>query len=478
METRGSHRGFGLAAILAVMAAVMVSVAIFFLVTRPALKIDPVAGDIPENAGKELDGAGIRAGSDAQQPDRVVVFPDPVETPAPINLPQPVVPAVPAVESGPAQLVGEIAKRVAAGDFTGAGELLGNDAGGSATALGVIFGDAGYELAADQKPAEVGIIGDVVRWVLPVRKRDSLTQPGIAPERIFIDLVKRVNEQGEIEWSVKKIYYPPAIDALVASAPTLPDSITENVRTEEDALMMADGFITAIRRLDYKTALAGCDPDSVPEEKIAGLCILFEEGEINLRQRKPLVATALNGQKAWVIAHVESNKLEQPSEFGLVMRRGEKEGRWKITEINFGKLLDTYIAASEAGKVPYTPIKSRPGSGDMLVLYFEYDQAELLPRAKRQIEILAGILKTDGSKTLSIVGHADALGSENYNVRLSAARAVAVKQQISAYGVPANQVITTGLGEAKPWKSNKRNDGSDDPKGRSYNRRAELGLHF
>ena len=199
-----------------------------------------------------------------------------------------------------------------------------------------------------------------------------------------------------------------------------------------------------------------------------------------MREKKPLVATALSEEKAWVIAHVESKKFEQPSEFGLVMKRnaGDKDAQWQITEINFGKLLDTYIAASEAGRVPYTPIKSRPGSGDILVLYFEYDKVELLPRAKRQIEILSGILKTDRSKTLSIVGHADALGTENYNVRLSSARAAAVKQQISAYGVPASQVITKGLGEAQPWKSNRRNDGSDDPKGRSYNRRAELGLHF
>lgn len=478
METRGSQRGSGLAATLAVMAAVMISVAIFFLMTRPAIKVDPVAGGGPENAGKQLDGPGVRAGSDAEPTESAVVIPDPVVIPSPTNPPEPVVPEVPAVEPGPGQLVEEIAKRVAAGDFAGAEELLGGDAGGSAAALGAIFGDAGYEIAAGHAPAEVGIIGDVVRWVLPVRKRGSVTKPGIAPERIFIDLVKRVNERGEIEWSVKKIYYPPAIDALVASAATVPNSITENVRTEEDALMMADGFITAIRRLDYETALAACDQESVPEEKIAGLCIVFEEGEISLRQRKPLVATALNEEKAWVIAHVESNKLGEPSEFGLVMKRAGKDGKWQITEINFGKLLDTYIAASEAGKVPYTPIKSRPGSGDMLVLYFEYDKAELLPRAKRQIEILAGILKTDVSKTLSIVGHADALGSENYNVRLSAARAAAVKQQISAFGVPGNQVITTGLGEAEPWKSNKRNDGSDNPKGRSYNRRAELGLHF
>ncbi|MCP4847248.1 MAG: OmpA family protein [Verrucomicrobiaceae bacterium] len=474
METRGSQRGSGLAATLAVMAAVIISVAIFFLVTRPALKVDPAA-EVPENAGKQLDDPSVRTGSDVEPTENVVVIPDPVVPPSPANPPVPVVPEAPAVESGPGQLVEEIAKRVAAGDFAGAEELLGSNAGGSAAALGAIFGDAGYELAADHVPAEVGIIGDVVRWVLPVRKRGSVTQPEAPPERIFIDLVKRVNERGEIEWSVKKIHYPPAIDALVAS---VPNSITENVRTEEDALMMADGFITAIRRLDYEAALGACDPESVAEEKIAGLCIVFEEGEISLRQRKPLVATALNEQKAWVIAHVESNKLGQPSEFGLVMKRAEKDGKWQITEINFGKLLDTYIAASEAGKVPYTPIKSRPGSGDMLVLYFEYDNAELLPRAKRQIEILAGILKTDVSKTLSIVGHADALGSENYNVRLSAARAAAVKQQISAFGVPENQVITTGLGEAEPWKSNKRNDGSDNPKGRSYNRRAELGLHF
>ena len=480
MNTRGSQRGAGVAAVLAVLAAVTVSVVIFFLVTRPLGKEGHDEGQGSSNKREAVDAPVTPPGSVPPQPGKVAPLPGPLEIPEISNVPKPVVSPAAGQDSSPAQLVGEIAKRFAAGDFTGAGELLGKDAAGSASALKVIFGKAGYELDKDQKPAEIGTIGDVVRWVIPVRKRGTVPQPGIAAERIFIDLVKRVNDQGEIEWSVKRILYPPAIDALVADATASPHTISEHVRTEEDALMMADGFINAIKRLDYETALGGCDSQTVPEEKIAGLCIVFEEGEIRLRKNKPLVATALSEEKAWVIAHVESNKLGQPSEFGLVMKRnaGEKDAKWQITEINFGKLLDTYIAASEAGKVPYTPIKSRPGSGDMLVLYFEYDQAELLPRAKRQIEILAGILKTDRSKTLSIVGHADALGTENYNVRLSSARAAAVKQQISAYGVPASQVITKGLGEAQPWKSNQRNDGSDDPKGRSYNRRAELGLHF
>jgi len=472
MEIRGSNRGSGLAATVAVIAVVLVSVALFFLVTRPAMENASPGSGRDDIGNKETNVPGDLAVIEPLQQDKVVVFPDPVESP---ELPPPPVPGgVPdvVVESGPANLVGEIAKRVTERDFVGAAKLFGNDSGASVESLRAIFGDAGYELAAGEKPAEVGVIGDVVRWVLPVRKRDGSTPLG-APERIFIDLVKGINEQGEIEWLVKKIHYPPAIDALASAGNDVPDA-----NAEKDALMVADGFINAIRRLDYETALKVCDPVTVPEEKIAGLCIVFEEGQIGLRQKKPLVATALSNDKAWVIAHVESNKLGEPTEFGLVMKRSGQEGMWQVTEINFGKLLDTYIAASEAGKVPFTPIKSRPGSGDMLVLYFEYDNAELLPRARRQIEILAGILKTDGSKTLSIVGHADALGSENYNVRLSTARAAAVKEHIISFGVPANQVITEGLGEAQPWKSNRRNDGSDNPRGRSYNRRAELGLHF
>lgn len=477
MDIRGSNSGSGLAATVAVIAVVLVSVALFFLVTRPAMENASSAVDGDDNANKETNLPGNLAAIKSLQQDKVNVFPDPVESPELLPSPVPSGPPDTDVESGPANLVGEIAKRVTDRDFVGAAKLLGNGSGGSVASLEAIFGDAGYELAAGEKPAEVGVIGDVVRWVLPVRKRDGSTPQG-APERIFIDLVKEINEQGEVEWLVKKIHYPPAIDALVSGGTDVTDAHAENANAEKDALMVADGFINAIRRLDYETALKVVDPETVPEEKIAGLCIVFEEGQIGLRQQKPLVATALSNDKAWVIAHVESNKLGEPTEFGLVMKRSGKEGMWQVTEINFGKLLDTYIAASEAGKVPFTPIKSRPGSGDMLVLYFEYDKAELLPRARRQIEILAGILKTDGSKTLSIVGHADALGSENYNVLLSTARAAAVKEQIISFGVPANQVITEGLGEAQPWKSNSRNDGSDNPRGRSYNRRAELGLHF
>jgi hypothetical protein len=395
----------------------------------------------------------------------------------------------------------EVTARLAAGDVEALRELLGENAA-SAEALGAVFGSGGYEPA--RGPSEVGTVGDATRWVIPVSKRAAPRvavpvpapeggglelpdpEPGVegqagetgepspaGEERVFLDLVPVRDADGTIRWKVKDLHLPPALQELADAA----DPAAAAERSQQDAMVVADTFITAVTRKDFVTALRICDGETVPEEKIAGLCIVFEEGQLALRKERPLVATALGDEKAWVIAHVESPKLDEGSEFGLIMRR-DAEGEWHIAEINFGKLLETYVAASEAGKVPYTPIKAKPGAGELLVLYFEYDDAELLPRARRQVGILAGILKADPGKILTIAGHADALGSEDYNARLSATRAQSVKLALVDFDVPETQVRTTGFGEAKPWKPNERPDGSDNPAGRAHNRRAELFLDF
>ncbi len=295
---------------------------------------------------------------------------------------------------------------------------------------------------------------------------------GGAPERLFFDLVRERAPDGSVRWKVSEVHFPPALQDLIdGGASGGPGG------AEQDAMAAAHAFITAIRDRDFVVALAACAEGAVAEEKIAGLCIVFEDGQLEMRAQRPLVATALGPDKAWVIAHVESPKIGEASEFGLVMGRGEGGG-WEITELNFGSLLDAFVAASEAGRVPYTPIKEQPGKGEMLVLYFQYDDEQLLPRAVRQLEILAGILKADAGKSITITGHADALGAEDYNARLSATRAVAVKDQLVAFGVTEGQIRTQGFGEAKPWKPNERPDGTDDPAGRAYNRRAELLLDF
>ncbi len=57
-------------------------------------------------------------------------------------------------------------------------------------------------------------------------------------------------------------------------------------------------------------------------------------------------------------------------------------------------------------------------------------------------------------------------------------RAASVKDKLIALDVNPAQIITKAFGEAKPYEPNLNPDGSDNPEGRKYNRRAEVYLNF
>jgi OOP family OmpA-OmpF porin len=66
------------------------------------------------------------------------------------------------------------------------------------------------------------------------------------------------------------------------------------------------------------------------------------------------------------------------------------------------------------------------------------------------------------------VGHADSIGSDEYNQRLSVRRAESVKAYLTSKGLEPNRVYTEGKGEKQPVASNKTADG------RAKNRRTEI----
>jgi outer membrane protein OmpA-like peptidoglycan-associated protein len=112
------------------------------------------------------------------------------------------------------------------------------------------------------------------------------------------------------------------------------------------------------------------------------------------------------------------------------------------------------------------------------VLYFEFDQAELHPRGLHQLDIIAGLLKSDPARKMRITGHTDALGTDDYNARLSAARAKNVNNRLIELGVAGAQIETIGFGSKAPLDPDKLADGTDNPEGRSRNRRTEIYLDF
>ncbi|MBK9471295.1 MAG: OmpA family protein [bacterium] len=79
------------------------------------------------------------------------------------------------------------------------------------------------------------------------------------------------------------------------------------------------------------------------------------------------------------------------------------------------------------------------------------------------------MLAEDASLRLSIEGHTDADGADDANLKLSQARAAAVRGYLGEkHGIDGGRLETKGLGEGKPIDTN------DTPEGKANNRRVEL----
>lgn len=111
------------------------------------------------------------------------------------------------------------------------------------------------------------------------------------------------------------------------------------------------------------------------------------------------------------------------------------------------------------------------GTGASLVLegvYFETGKAQLKPESQAVLDRVAESLKGNPEVKVEIGGHTDNTGSRATNVRLSGARAQAVKDYLVSKGVDAARMTTKGYGPDKPVADNKT------VAGRAANRRVEL----
>lgn len=106
---------------------------------------------------------------------------------------------------------------------------------------------------------------------------------------------------------------------------------------------------------------------------------------------------------------------------------------------------------------------------------FELNSARLTPEAQSKVTHIATVLNRQAvGRQVSVEGHADAIGSDSYNLALSQNRAEAVVRELSSGGVNPARLTARGYGEKYPVAPNTRADGSDNPSGRSKNRRVEV----
>ncbi len=99
-------------------------------------------------------------------------------------------------------------------------------------------------------------------------------------------------------------------------------------------------------------------------------------------------------------------------------------------------------------------------------IYFDFDKDDVKAEFRPLIEAHAQYLNQNSAASLTLQGHADEIGSREYNLSLGQRRSVSVKKVMNLLGVQDRQIETISYGE-------ERASGTDEA-GRAKDRRVDI----
>jgi len=122
------------------------------------------------------------------------------------------------------------------------------------------------------------------------------------------------------------------------------------------------------------------------------------------------------------------------------------------------------------GTTPPTPSTTpgtTPGAMNLQIqdAFFEYDKSELKPEARAVLTQDAEYLMQNSRTRVTIEGHCDERGTNEYNLALGDRRARAVRDFLVNYGIDGSRIEMISYGEERPfapghdesaWSQNRR----------------------
>jgi peptidoglycan-associated lipoprotein len=118
--------------------------------------------------------------------------------------------------------------------------------------------------------------------------------------------------------------------------------------------------------------------------------------------------------------------------------------------------------ASQDLQVVNAELRRRGFSADV---YFNYDESDLSDDARQRLARNADLLKSQPRFSVTIEGHCDSRGTNEYNLSLGERRANAVRDYLASLGVGADRLRPISYGEERPvctdedescWSQNRR----------------------
>lgn len=101
-------------------------------------------------------------------------------------------------------------------------------------------------------------------------------------------------------------------------------------------------------------------------------------------------------------------------------------------------------------------------------IYFDHDKSEIRPEHYDYLNELARILGGIHDLRVEVIGHTDAVGTDEYNIGLSKRRAKAIKDYFKSRGIEPEKLEIDFKGERQPVDSNAT------PDGKQRNRRVDF----
>lgn len=103
---------------------------------------------------------------------------------------------------------------------------------------------------------------------------------------------------------------------------------------------------------------------------------------------------------------------------------------------------------------------------DLRTVYFDFDRSDIRGDQKPTLKNNADAISRHAEwKTITVEGHTDERGTEEYNLALGDRRAQSAKQYLQNLGVSGSKLVTVSLGESQPavaghdesaWAKNRR----------------------
>jgi outer membrane protein OmpA-like peptidoglycan-associated protein len=168
--------------------------------------------------------------------------------------------------------------------------------------------------------------------------------------------------------------------------------------------------------------------------------------------------SAAQAQSALQEAAVAQDQAKQAEQKAEEYRKQREEELQQLQQV-LGQIAETHRTA--VGLVMTLGEKS---------VRFDFDKADVKPQYRDLLNRIAGVLMTLKQYSIYVYGYTDDVGTPEYNLKLSARRAEAVRAALVQAGIKPTVITTKGFGKSDPRVK------GDNPKARSANRRVEIGL--